>query len=1532
MAMLTDADVFGLPSAPAGPPRSTFQVPPEVQAERDVERRRILEREAADPRYGADTQAAIRRELGRMPAGTQPTYLSDTDVFGEAPVTPASQPSAARRLGLEAARNVASVGEMVLGVPAQALSVMADISSRIDSLARGRGSKEAAQLAAAERDRILQTYSPRFLTDLVNQMTPKGEAPSPSQVERGMGALMDLVDRDAKAVEERTGGVLKKEDVTSLVNEGLALFGIKAPLAARKAVKPEGLRFEIPTEANPPPNVPAKPAATRVNIFDASTINQALSVKPAKQRAAESKARREQARGAFKEDPDFADYLAFKAEERATQSKAYEEQLAARRMEVEAAREAEGRIGAGVGGPKGRLEEGQVLGEKQPPIATANTAIEIPKRATLDDALEKVKQGREFELTAAEKVALRGVSSSFNRPRIVVPASQRGAVDVEALQPGKGSGLTFEELAVAGKMALGSLLQRSDYTLKTLDRLPQNRSEFPKQMVEEQLRRQDVTAAEKEVLQAVLTRAPGDTISAAQLMKGFKEQTGNFELKPQETGQYAEYGLESIGRDAFEDGAPYADAEGVSATELFPSKDLRPVTRVYQLPEHMQVSDANHFSDPRYFGHTRSFTEDGVRHVVEVQSDLAQKAKGGAKPEEVQGLMQELQTQQGIAAGLRQELGERPLNSMPREFQQRVNAAELRARELTNKLEATAVDSQLSPMLKNWPKRLVREELAQAAAAGEQTVRFATADTVAKVEGWPKQPVYKEGAATEIPALKNVRTPGNALGKVTDFISNGRVFVQDGVPYKAGSWVDINRRPLEAGRVKIDPSTLQAVDLAPLVERETFRPEHQGIYDRYRRDTEKFLNQLGGRPYIDAQGHTWVEVPTGKKGPTQMFGGADPELLRTLGVAGAGAVAGSLLADEETGNAILSGGLGAAAGLGLARGGKALVRGADYGLGALSTRIKNISEPLAHRAREYERRVLGDTHAAISRVDPFLVSLQRLPEAKRQRLSRAILTNDAAQINNLIQSYPELRAGWKEVRQVLDETGAKLQQHNRLARLREDYFPRVVTDYEGLSKALGQEARNTLERRLFEADKASIKATGQGLSGLERSKIVNQHMRGLAASDYAPSFAKGRRIDEVTEALQPFYASPSESLHTYLSAATRDVEKAKFFGRDVARDPKTGKVNLDASIGNLVQREMAAGKLTGKQADDLASMLRSRFGPGERTSSPVIQDIKNWMNAGLLGNVFSAATQLGDVGTTVYTQGMRPTLEAVARRLTGKQRVSAKDFGLTDHISEEFVNTRSSAKFLNTAFKLSGFSTIDLFGKDVLLNAALSKAQRQAVTPRGQRALQEKYGAAFERDFPQLLADLQGGRMTDNVKAYLFSELSHVQPISKLEMPQAYLDMPNGRIVYMLKTFMLKQADIVRRDAYSEIRKGNRAKGLYNLARFGLVLGTAGATTSMLKDWMMGREVNFEAADIADNLLKTFGWSEYVLDKARQGKPVEAIGGAVLPPYQMIDRIISQDPRAVQYIPVVGKPFYYLGTEDAQLREERRQERKASRE
>lgn len=654
---------------------------------------------------------------------------------------------------------------------------------------------------------------------------------------------------------------------------------------------------------------------------------------------------------------------------------------------------------------------------------------------------------------------------------------------------------------------------------------------------------------------------------------------------------------------------------------------------------------------------------------------------------------------------------------------------------------------------------------------------------------------------------------------------------------------------------------------------------------------------------------------------------ADPKDLAKLAAVAGAATVGSQLTEDP-----IFGGLTAAAftAAGLYGGAKAktlaaeAVRGLDYAGGNISTRIGNMSQAVLHRAREYERGVLTRTHGLLDKAHPFIERLDKVKGEKGQVLARAILTNDPVAIKSALDAVgdPKLTAEFSNVRKMLDEVGKELQAHGRVGNLRENYFPRMVKDLDGLMTQLGTETRTRLQKALNDANVESMRKTGAPLSDLEQTTIINRALtQSVDGMKGKPGFSKARQIDAITAELQPFYASPVESLHSYLSLAAKDLEKAKFFGKDLARTD--GKIDLQTSIGNVVKRELDAGSITFAQADELGSILRSRFGPGEASSAGLIQDVKNWINAGLLGNAVSAATQLGDVGTTAAIQGLRPTMEGVVRQLSRNKRIDMKDFGLADHISEEFVSTRKSAKFLNATFKLGLFTAVDEFGKNVGLEAALSKLQSQTKTVGGMKNLERRFGEAFGEDFPTLVSELRSGKVGDQTRAALFSELSGMQPITRLEVPQAYLDMPNGRAVYMLKTFMLKQFDIVRREAYNEIRRGNTAQGVKNLTKYAVALGVAGATTDMLRDWLMGRDVNFETNDLYKNILKTFGWSEYVADQAKRGDVVKAVGGTFVPPYKMFDDMykaagggtMSDDARerarekVVQYIPVFGKLF-----------------------
>lgn len=653
-------------------------------------------------------------------------------------------------------------------------------------------------------------------------------------------------------------------------------------------------------------------------------------------------------------------------------------------------------------------------------------------------------------------------------------------------------------------------------------------------------------------------------------------------------------------------------------------------------------------------------------------------------------------------------------------------------------------------------------------------------------------------------------------------------------------------------------------------------------------------------------------------------GKADPKLLAKIAAVGTGAALGA--AYGGGGDQLAGAALGAiAAGLGIAIPFGRVGKGAEYALGILSTRIRAISPALMKRARDYEQGVLEKSYDWLAAVDPFLVRLNKLDKETQGKLNRAILTNDGEAIKVALREAgdPELFKQWTKTRELLEKIGSQLRGAGRFKEMVDDYFPRLVRDREGLMKALGGEAQTVLEKKIATAELAAMKSRGSGLSALEESAIINKHLAEMHRSRVGqPAWAKGRRIEEITEAIEPFYASPTESLHAYLRSAANDIERARFFGRDLATVERNGQrhINVEGSIGNVVQRLINEKKIQPSQIEELTKLLESRFGAGELAPNGLVQDFKNLANAGLLGNALSAGTQFGDAIIAGAIHGLRPTLGAVARIVTGRPRVRMKDFGLVDHISEEFVSTRSTAKFLNKIFKYSGFSLVDAFGKNVNLGAALTKYERLAQTAKGVERIAEKYGEMFGPEFPQLVADLRARQLTPNVRSLLFNELSDVQPITRLEMTQGYLDSGKiwggtPRLAYMLKTFMLKQLDILRREGIQEIQKGNVARGLYNLTRIALIMGAAGATTDMLKDWLMGRPFDAKWTDIPMNLLKTFGWSEYTIDKAvgtgpKKAEPLGAVLNMAVPPFKMMDEIIRQDPSAVKYIPLVGKLYY----------------------
>jgi hypothetical protein len=590
--------------------------------------------------------------------------------------------------------------------------------------------------------------------------------------------------------------------------------------------------------------------------------------------------------------------------------------------------------------------------------------------------------------------------------------------------------------------SLREVLEDEPYTLRTLENLPGKRTVIPMSEIRDQMRRPEVTKAEKDVLERVLSGQEGDSISAEDLVAGVRRETEPYGLAPKDVDRFADYGLENIDRNL----TPSQWTFGMGEPN---AQNAR--TTIHRSPT--PTATNNHFRDPNYFGHTRAFEDEvGIPHVVEIQSDLVQKAGKELSEEErtrlqsafdnviaqeavvipirqlypytaqgeditwastaakdiiskqeqllqanpdfvmllEDGISSRLSTEISNALGIGVQFGNegdllRYIASMPdtplgagglprppneqhlalsialhEELRDISNTLSLLSSEHSAKLAEGAAATAQRPMFKNWERRLIREELSRAAtpqlnpeyeslrnraksalkyakqiensyveqgfnrtdrmiAAAtapfrkeaedfaqralevEQykpvppVVRFADADTVAAVEGWPRRIEVTPGEVMA-PELADRRLVGSRAGTANDWTYTGNVRVDE-----TGIW-EAERYPIDATGNQIGEPIWSNMGTANLTEdtinkltrvSDKFEyPEHQGIYDRYKKEVANYLKSLGGKQVKDDKGHGWWEVPIDPKKAkrTQLFsmGGA---------VAAGGAV--TYNADEE---------------------------------------------------------------------------------------------------------------------------------------------------------------------------------------------------------------------------------------------------------------------------------------------------------------------------------------------------------------------------------------------------------------------------------------------------------------------------------------------------------------------------------------------------------------------------------------------------------------------------------------------------------
>jgi hypothetical protein len=640
----------------------------------------------------------------------------------------------------------------------------------------------------------------------------------------------------------------------------------------------------------------------------------------------------------------------------------------------------------------------------------------------------------------------------------------------------------------------------------------------------------------------------------------------------------------------------------------------------------------------------------------------------------------------------------------------------------------------------------------------------------------------------------------------------------------------------------------------------------------------------------------------------------------------------------------------------------------------IHSRLQQVSPTLAARLREFEFGIhkMGSTY--INRVKPFIQGIKtgklniggglwKLSKNERVKATKALMNRDYNSAEQILNKYGKSRGTLDEVRNVLDEIFTKLQNAGvKETKYIENYFPRRVIDTKGLRKEIRKVDTNEANRLTQELrDKKS--SLGRNLTTEEEEAIIRNRLQQVINSKPKQKFGnmQQREIEELYENLLKYYDEPENALMEYIQGAVNVLERKKFFGNAAVSDELLS-LNSNKSIAKLMADEL--GDFSDDALDEIETVLTARFSPqfADKASSHSVQLTKNIIYASHLGNPYNALTQLGDMGLSAYLEGILHMPRALGRMLIGKG-IDIKDIGVENWAAELGTQKGWARALVDLSFKF-GFAKIDRLGKNALINAAFIKVFKQ-VTATGKKLeknlakLREEYGATFGDNMDDFIDAVKRKDFQDsNVQLYLFNRLADAQPIAMSEMPEAYLRNPNGRLFYTLKSYGIKQLDIMRKDIWRNvadgIKEGNMgkvAKGFKNAMAYTLLVTGGNTTVKQVKDWTMGKDIDEDkiSDDFINNIYQQFFLSRYSLERyGAKGDIPEMLIDTVVPPYQWasdlgkdvfhvlgVDEFFNPlDPfekldqkhkyKSLQYFPIAGRlPYWWFmgGKEDYEQKE-----------
>lgn len=525
-----------------------------------------------------------------------------------------------------------------------------------------------------------------------------------------------------------------------------------------------------------------------------------------------------------------------------------------------------------------------------------------------------------------------------------------------------------------------------------------------------------------------------------------------------------------------------------------------------------------------------------------------------------------------------------------------------------------------------------------------------------------------------------------------------------------------------------------------------------------------------------------------------------------------------------------------------------------------------------------------------------------------------------------------------------------------------NYFPRIVRDQSGLfeyNENKKKQRRVDISGDLppFQKNKTDVFGEGFGKEKTSQSKSSFMRKREIKFVDpeaidfYYDSLDTLNMYFNTVARIQGLYTMLGDGAYkkinaVYLNKIAKSLYEAGVQGNEDAYIEMMKTVDDANSLaGNkVVEKEQyyrihfwgkllnELGYTTGNNKKDaMVAKVMDAFFLRSKPSGPftIYRGINNITT---INNIFNALSNLGDLVLSTYRYGFKNTIYGLGKAVKGKEFASVDIEPLIENLYEEFkVDNFFFNKALNKVFEYSGFKALDLMTKRAAIEAAIS-------TLKDGKAGEKKYDEALGRlkfyfgdeidimtktpKWEKVLESIKRGEEDEDVKFFVFNELSSQQPITLAEVPYYYNKYPWTRLFYQFKTFATKQVSFLFNEIVGNKLVENPQEGIKDLFMFFLGLLLVKVPEECLIGMVKGEDVSIPDEAVA-SIAQYFMINKKAYYEFRNAEIVSGVATMSIPMPTIVSRIWSDvdavftdspyKAKTLSSVPVVGEPLRVAG-------------------